>query len=138
MRIFIVFCTVAILSGCISSTVPVANTNAVPVHESMWKTEKYRDPGENTGLLLIKRDTGFRGSACVPGISIDGEDIAPIDVGQKLELHLNPGQYLLRATPNFNCAARVAEILVEIGAANTTSYRLSFINKNMVWMPSAD
>tara|TARA_R110000751_G_scaffold68902_1_gene140098 strand:- start:110 stop:379 length:270 start_codon:yes stop_codon:yes gene_type:complete len=87
-------------------------------------------------MFVLQRDTGMRGAACKPGISLDGEDIARIDVGQKLEMHLNAGRYLVRANPNPNCAASVAETYVEISEGNTTTYRLGFVDRTMILVPA--
>tara|TARA_R110000764_G_scaffold209983_3_gene295828 strand:- start:29581 stop:29997 length:417 start_codon:yes stop_codon:yes gene_type:complete len=136
MRAFIIIFTVAILTGCVGPTVPVQGYNGLTVPPSTWRTQNYRVPGENTGLLLLQRDTGMRGAACKPGISLDGEDIARIDVGQKLEIHLNAGRYLVRANPNPNCAASVAETYVEIAESGTTAYRLGFVDRQMILVPA--
>ena len=127
MRVFAVICVAVLLSACAASTTPIASNAAIPVHASKWKTDSYRSSGENTGLLIIKRDTGFRGSACIPNISLDSESIAPLNVGEKLELHLDAGRYLISAAPNYNCAANLAKAYVDISMAKTTTYRLSFV-----------
>ena len=135
MRVFAVFCAVRILSACATET--VVTQNPTPVHSSKWKTQKYRVSGENTGRLIINRDTGLAGSACIPEISLDGEPIAPINKGEKLELHLNAGQHILRASPNQNCTANVAETRIEITEAKTTTYRFGFSNRVMLFTPTA-
>lgn len=137
MRILIVLCAYALLSGCVGATIPVENHNALTVPQSAWKTQNYRAAGENTGVFKLQRDTGMRGSACKPFISLDGENIAQIDVGQKLELHLNAGPYLVRASPNHNCAATTVETVVEINEGYTTIYRLGFVDREMILIPAA-
>ncbi len=137
MKILAIVFTIAFLSGCVGATVPVQGHSGLAVPPSTWRTQNYRVPGDNTGLLVIQRDTGMRGAACKPGMSLNGEDIARIDVGQKLELHLNPGRYLVRANPNQNCGAALAETFVEISEGNTTSYRLGFVDRSMILVPAA-
>lgn len=136
MRVFIAVCAVLIMSACVGNTVP--NPSASPVQNGLWKTENYRVAGANTGLLIINRDAGMRGSACIPGILLNGELIAPVNIGEKLELHVPAGRHLLRATPNSNCAAKVAETSIEIGQAQTTTYRLGFAKREMILIPTAN
>lgn len=135
MRVFAVFSAVAMLSACVANTVPAQN--ATLVQKSTWRTENFREPGVNTGLLIINRDTGMRGASCIPLILLNGEQVAPINVGQRLELHLTAGRHSLRAFPNRNCAANATEISVEIGEAQTTTYRLGFANRDMIFTPTA-
>ena len=135
MRVFAVFSAVAILSACAANTVPTQNPT--PVQESLWKTENYRTPGDNTGVLIIKRDMGMRGAACIPLITIGKENIAPINVGEKLELHLTAGRHSLRAYPNRNCGASPIETFVDIKEDQATNYRFGFHNRTMVFTPVA-
>ncbi|CAA0080218.1 Uncharacterised protein [Zhongshania aliphaticivorans] len=136
MKKFAVFSAIAILSACATSTVPTQN----PTHvlAGLWKTGKYRAPGENTGLLVVTRDTGMRGGACIPIITIGKEQIAPIDQGSLLELHLPAGQHSLRAYPNRNCGASAIETLIEIEHEQVTHYRLGFVKRAMVFTPTAN
>ncbi len=136
MKVFAVFTAVAILSACATSTMPTRN----PTHvlAGLWKTEEYRAPGDNTGLLVITRDTGMRGSACIPMITIGKEQIAPIDQGRLLELHLPAGQHSLRAYPNRNCGASAIETVVEIKHQQVTNYRLGFYERTMAFTPIAN
>lgn len=133
MKILVVFFAVAILSGCVGNTVPTLNP--MPVKESLWRTENYRAPGENTGVLIISRDSGMRGSTCIPLITLDREQIAPLNIGEKLVLHVTDGRYLLRASPNRNCGASPVETSVEIKAGQATNYRFGFHDRTMVFMP---
>ena len=55
MRVFAVFSAVAIVSACVANTVPAQN--ATLVQKSTWRTENFREPSVNTGLLIINRDT---------------------------------------------------------------------------------
>ena len=135
MRVFAVFSAVAILSACAANT--VATQNPAPVQESLWRTENYRAPGDNTGVLIINRDTGMRGSACIPLITIGKENIAPLNVGEKLELHLSAGRHSLRAYPNRNCGASPIETFVDINEGQTTIYRFGFHKRTMVFTPVA-
>jgi hypothetical protein len=138
MRLLIVLFVVAMLSACIGNT--VQTQNATPVQQSLWRTENYRVPSENTGVLIIKRDTGMRGAACIPMISLNGDHIAPLNVGEKLELHIAAGRHSLRAYPNRNCAASAAsavETFVEIKQSQTTNYRFGFEKRSMVFIPAA-
>jgi hypothetical protein len=121
------------LSACIGNT--VATQYATPVPAGMWKTENYRVPGANTGLLVLSRDTGHRGSGCIPEISLDGESVASLEIAKRLDLHLTAGRHILRAAPNFNCAANVEEIYVDITEAETTNYRLGFVQRQMFLVP---
>tara|TARA_R110002167_G_scaffold75337_9_gene210255 strand:- start:88 stop:498 length:411 start_codon:yes stop_codon:yes gene_type:complete len=135
MKILVVFFAVTILSGCIGNTVPTQNSTLVQA--GLWKTENYRTPGDNTGVLIINRDAGYRGSSCIPLISLNREQIAPLNIGEKLVLHVTGGRHLLRAHPNRNCAASPVETFVEIKSGQTTNYRFGFQDRTMVFTPVA-
>ncbi len=135
MKVFAAFCAVAILSACAANT--VATRSPTPVQKSLWKTDNYRVPGENTGVLVINRDTGMRGAACIPLITIGEVQVAPINVGENLELHLTAGRHSLRAYPNRNCAASSTETSVEIKEGQATIYRFGFQKRSMAFTPVA-
>lgn len=136
MRVLAVLSAAAMLSACITSTAPAQNATSVQKHT--FRTEKFNAPGVDTGLLIIKRDTGMRGSSCIPLISLNGDHVAPINVGQKLELHLSAGRHSLHANPNKNCAAPAIETSVEIKKSQTTTYRLGFVKREMVFIPTSN
>ncbi|WP_414729268.1 hypothetical protein [Zhongshania aliphaticivorans] len=133
MKVFTVFFAVVILSGCVGNTLPAQNP--VSAQESQWRTESYRTPGNDTGVLIISRDTGYRGAACIPLITLDKEHVAPLNVGEKLELHVTGGRHLLRAFPNRNCAASPIETVVDIKKNQVMNYRLGFRGAAMVFIP---
>lgn len=64
MKVFTVFFAAVILSGCVGNTLPAQNP--VSSQESQWRTERYRTPGNDTGVLIISRDTGYRGGSLHP------------------------------------------------------------------------
>ncbi len=137
MKMLIVLPLVILLSACVSNTVPTSTTASSLVPISQWRTNDFSAAGENTGLLVITRDSGMRGSSCIPMITVDKVHVAPLNIGQRLELHLTAGQHLLRASPNTNCAANAVETRIYIDAAQVNSFRFGFIDRSMVFL-SAD
>jgi len=131
----LVFCIIAIsLAACVSNTKPAQNSMQVQSHT--WRTENFRNPGLNTGLLVITRDTGMRGSSCIPMIAVNGEHVAPINVGEELALHLTANTYSLKAIPNKNCAASMIETVIEITEDKKVNLRLGFVDRSMLFTGS--
>jgi hypothetical protein len=98
---FVLLVGVLIFAGCV--TTPVATTDARDVPSNRIVSSIYSAPAPETGILIIKRDRGFVGSACNSRVSLDGVPIADIDVGEKIELYPPVGEYIVGSKPRGIC-----------------------------------
>jgi len=85
------FFGVSLLTGCA--------TTAVHPHQAIKRLmpiEKYREfsPSKNAKLIVV-RDSGLFGSACIVEVLLDGEKIGDLQQREKFEFHLEPKKYVL-------------------------------------------
>ncbi|HWR87021.1 MAG TPA: hypothetical protein VN277_01220 [Acidiferrobacterales bacterium] len=66
-------------------------------------------PRQSAAQLIIKRDTGFAGSACGIVVSVDGRPLADLRPGEFAVAYLDAGDYVLRATPSGRRGGCVAD-----------------------------
>ncbi|MEO9654733.1 hypothetical protein [Marinomonas sp.] len=132
MKLIILLPFAILLAACVGNTTPLSTASSL-VPLSKWRTGDFRLAGENTGLLVITRDSGLRGSSCIPMIVVDRTQIAPLNIGERLELHVTAGPHLIGALPNTNCAANAVESQITIEQAQVNSFRFGFIDRSMVF-----
>jgi len=103
------------LSACATTIVNVNDAELVPASKII--DPQYSKQKDETGTVVIKRDTGFLGAACNKRIYIDGKPVAELSTGQKVELHLPKGQYVISSESNFPCGGGMAQAsaIVETG-----------------------
>ena len=90
------------LSGIRSSVLPYSGT-AVVISSTY------------TGSLIIKRDTGFMGSACTIRVFVDTVPVADLAPSEKIELFLPLGEHVVGATPiDTFCGGGTSEAAVVI------------------------
>jgi len=117
--------SLAVLGGC--ATTPVATSDASPVTPNrVFAGEQLTGrPGKAT--LIIKRDSGFQGSACYLRIFVDSAPVADLDRGEKVVLHLEPGDHLLTVSPNsIVCGRRVATTNAVLIGGQTATFRIGY------------
>ena len=56
-------------------------------------------PRHSAAQIIVKRDTGFAGMLCGVLVSVDGRPLADLRPGEFAIAYLDPGEYVLRATP---------------------------------------
>ena len=69
------------LVGC--ATKPVSNEQATPVPEKQIISTALLEKRDGTGEVIIKRDSGFFGSACFSRVYVDGKEVADLGTAQK-------------------------------------------------------
>ena len=74
----------------------------------------------NTVKIAVKRDTGLTGSGCLLGLVINGKLVADLDTGEKIDLYLEPMDYIfaVKSSGNIMCEASIAdetEVIVQKG-----------------------
>jgi hypothetical protein len=114
----------ALLSGC--STQPVSNMQASDVpSERIWDKQIVKKT-DNKGTIIVKRDSGFLGSACLTSIYIDGNPVADIGTREKVTFYSNPGRHVLSATPHGWCAGGMVETSADVVKDNVLTYRVGY------------
>ncbi|WP_305863791.1 hypothetical protein, partial [Klebsiella pneumoniae] len=85
------------ISGC--STKPVTNEQAQNIPAKQILDSSFFSKKEGTGEVIIKRDSGVMGSACMTRVYLDGKEIADLDTAQKAVIYPKVGNHIFSAWP---------------------------------------
>jgi hypothetical protein len=96
MRFFAVILTLS-LTACATHPVSIQQASAVP--SSRILAPQLLSQAQYTGSLIIKRDTGFMGSACTIRVFVNTVPVADLAPAEKVELFVPFGEYVVGATP---------------------------------------
>ena len=100
------------LTACATSPVTVNQASAVPdsrVLAGQWLTQT-----PNSGSLVVKRDSGFMGSACTIRVFVDAVPVADLGPSEKVELFVALGEHSVVVTSNGICGGGTSEAAVII------------------------
>ena len=112
MRIFAVLLALS-LTAC--ATRPVSIYQAAAVPSSRILAPQWLSPAPYTGSLIIKRDSGFMGSACKVRVFIDAVPVADLAPSEKVELFVALGEHVVGATSASSfCGGGASEAAVVI------------------------
>jgi hypothetical protein len=95
MRFFAVFLALS-LTACATQPISIYQASAVP--SSRILAPQLLSQAQYTGSLIIKRDTGFMGSACTIRVYVDTVPVADLGPSEKIELFLPFGEHVVGAT----------------------------------------
>ena len=128
-----------VVSGC--ATLPVSPMQATDIPPARITSSKYLTPqsGTTSSALTFVRDSGFYGVGTTIYLFINGEEIAGFRPEEKLQLFLEPGEYLfgVQSRPNFGLEQFI-ETPVRIEPSQQYSFRISIdYNKAIVQRTSA-
>ncbi|CDH25085.1 lipoprotein [Xenorhabdus bovienii] len=110
--------------GC--ATTPVSNEAAKPVPEKQIIKHDLLIKKEGTGKVIIKRDSGFGGSACLSRIYVDGKELADLDPAQKIEVYPKVGRHIFSAHPKGICGGGMSEQEGRVVEDETLTYRIGY------------
>jgi hypothetical protein len=113
----------ALLAGC--STVPVTDSDAVPVPAERLLDRDVVAAGPERGTVIVKRDSGPMGVYCDVRVLVNAKPVALIRNGEKLLLQLPYGQHLLGAEAPV-CAGRLTEQQVNVAVGKTNRFRIGY------------
>jgi len=92
------------LIGC--ATTPLAVDQATPVPASRILAPQLITHQSNTGILVVKRDSGFMGSACTIRVFVDAVPVADLSPSEKIELYIPLGEHsVVVSSPGFFAVA---------------------------------
>ena len=111
MRFFGLFLALS-LSACATQPVTIYQASAVP--SSRILAPQWLSPAPYTGSLIIKRDSGFMGSACTIRVFVDAVPVADLAPSEKVELFVALGEHVVGATATGICGGGASEAAVVI------------------------
>jgi hypothetical protein len=100
------------LSAC--ATTPVTVNQAAAVPDSRILAPQLLAQASNTGSLVVKRDSGFMGSACTIRVFVDAVPVADLKPSEKVELFIALGEHSVVATSNGICGGGISETVVVV------------------------
>ena len=79
------------LTACATSPLTINQAAAVP--DSRILAPQLLAAVSNTGSLVVKRDSGFMGSACTIRVFVDAVAVADLKPSEKIEMYLSFGEH---------------------------------------------
>lgn len=80
-----------LLAACATSPTPIINAKQVPPERILYRAEA---SGKDAAKAVFIRDTGLLGAGLSQRLFINDEVAALLDVGEKVEFKLEPGEYI--------------------------------------------
>jgi hypothetical protein len=112
MHFFAVFLVLSLMA---CATQPVSINQAAAVPSARILSPQWLSQAQYTGSLIIKRDTGFMGSACTIRVFIDTVPVADLASSEKVELFVPFGEHVVGASSNgMFCGGGTSEAAVVI------------------------
>ena len=112
MRFLAVFLVLS-LTACATQPVPIYQASAAPFSRIL--APQWLSQAPFTGSLIIKRDSGFMGSACTVRVFIDAVPVADLAPSEKVELFVPLGEHVVGASStSIFCGGGASEAAVVI------------------------
>ncbi|EJB8470256.1 hypothetical protein MW376_000283 [Citrobacter freundii] len=112
------------LSGC--ATKPVSNEQAKDAPAKQIINSDLLTKKDGTGEVIIKRDSGFMGSACMSRVYVDGKEVADLDTAQKVTVYPSTGEHIFSAWPKGICGGGMSEQSGKVTSEKTLMYRIGY------------
>jgi hypothetical protein len=125
-----------LLAAC--ATTPTTIQQASNVPSSRILAAQWVSQAPYTGSLVIKRDSGFMGSACTIRVFLDGVPVADLAPAEKVEIFVPMGEHIVGVTSNGICGGGVAETAVVIALERQKILRIASGQSGDIYLqPSA-
>jgi hypothetical protein len=112
MRYLAIFSLLS-LAACATSPVTINQASSVP--NSRILAPQLLAQRSNTGSLVVKRDSGFMGSACAIRVFVDAVPVADLAPSEKVEVFVAFGEHSVVVTSsNGICGGGTSETAVVI------------------------
>jgi hypothetical protein len=136
MRLFLLLAVLSLMA-CATQPVTIYQASAVP--SSRVLAPQWLSQGPYTGSLLIKRDSGFMGSACTVRVFVGAVPVADLGPAEKVELFVALGEHVVVAMPNgIFCGGGVSEAAVVIRPESQRIVRIAIGQSGDIYLqPSA-
>ena len=112
-----------ILTGCASTPVSTSEAIQIPDSRVLDGGRQYLLPTKNSGIFIVKRDSGIMGAACSTKIYLNGKSIADLDTSEKVVLNLPVGEYIVSAEPNGVCGGGLTEVKFNVKDNSQSVFR---------------
>jgi hypothetical protein len=122
MRGTILF-VVSLLTGCATTPITVDQATAVPPARVL--APRLLVQASNTGSVVVKRDSGFMGSACTIRVFVDAVPVADLAPSEKVEVFVAPGEHSVVVTSNGICGGGTSETAVVIAPERQRILRIA-------------
>jgi len=100
-------------TACATQPVSIYQASAVP--SSRILAPQLLSQAQYTGSLIIKRDTGFMGSACTIRVFVNAVPVADLAPSEKVEIFVPLGEHIVSAAPTGTlCGGGTSEAAVVI------------------------
>ncbi len=100
------------LTACATTPVTINQASVVPASRVL--AQQWLARASSSGSLIIKRDSGFMGSACTVRVFIDAVPVADLAAGEMIELFVALGEHNVVASSNGICGGGTPEAVVVI------------------------
>jgi hypothetical protein len=112
MRFFAAFLALS-LTACATQPISIYHASAVPTSRIL--APQLVSQAQYTGSLIIKRDTGFMGSACTIRVFVDTVPVVDLAPSEKIEIFVPLGEHVVSAAPtDIFCGGGTSEAAVVI------------------------
>ncbi|MET0584737.1 MAG: hypothetical protein ABW099_07635 [Candidatus Binatia bacterium] len=112
MRFLVLLLMLLSVAAC--ATTPLTINQAAAVPETRILAPQLLAQASNTGSLVVKRDSGFMGSACTIRVFVDAVPVADLKSAERVELFVALGEHSVVATSNGICGGGTSEAAVVI------------------------
>jgi hypothetical protein len=100
------------LTACATTPLTIDQASAVP--SSRILAPQLIAQRSNTGILVVKRDSGFMGSACTIRVFLDAVPVADLAPSEKVELYVPLGEHSVVVSSNGICGGGTSEAAVVV------------------------
>ena len=100
------------LTACATTPVTINQASVVPASRVL--AQQWLARTSSSGSLIIKRDSGFMGSACTIRVFVDAVPVADLAAGEMVELYVSLGEHNVVASSNGICGGGTPEAVVVI------------------------
>jgi hypothetical protein len=101
------------LAACATTPLMLNQTTSVP--QSRVLAPQLLSQTSNSGSLVVKRDSGFMGSACTIRVFVDAVPVADLKPAEKVELFVPLGEHSVVVTATGAvCGGGTSEAIVQI------------------------
>lgn len=112
------------LTGCATKPISTELAKPAPAKQIIDATLFSKKPG--TGEVVIKRDSGYVGSACLTRVYIDGREVADLDPEQKITIYPTLGDHIFSAWPKGMCGGGMSEQSGKVTEGKVLTYRIGY------------
>ena len=110
--------------GCATSPIVIHQTSPVPTSRIL--APSLLSEAQYTGVLIIKRDGGFMGSACIIRVFVGAVPVADLAPAEKVEIFVPLGEHVVAATSTSSfCGGGVSEAAVIISPERQKILRIA-------------